>query len=264
MRSYSGSQLIEGDGGCRFDLVNNDDGSQMVKDNPNAKKRFDLLDEDDEDDGYQSSDAYVSLKEKETRGPTMCKDVHGWTLNYRKPILLNGNGQPIGLDDVTLRQYTRFYGSIARDPDLAPLDFLDCRYVPNKDNIWDYVKEISENKPPSEAVMYKETHKRIKGRKYKTPHMEEVPYLGKNRLLGRCTKKEKQPSKSSVLIPDDFLLPYKAQLFKDAVGEVMKLLNDRIPSETLASVASSPNGHTFGDVNNNELCQVKVNPIEYF
>ncbi|GFP89284.1 hypothetical protein PHJA_001072100 [Phtheirospermum japonicum] len=54
---------------------------------------------------------------------------------------------------------------------------------------------------------------------------------------------------------DDFLLPYKAQLLKDAVGEVMKLLKDRIPSETLASVASSLNGHTLGDVNNNELCQ---------
>ncbi|GFQ02749.1 hypothetical protein PHJA_002418800 [Phtheirospermum japonicum] len=225
----------------------------------------------------------------------MCKDVHGWTLNDRKPILLNGNGQPIGPYNVTLRQFTRFYGSIARDPDLAPLNFLDWRHVPNKDNIWDYVKkkfiipekgeyyvlssigalwlpdahfkellgywdleevkEKAENKPPSDVVMYKETHKRIEGRKYKTSHMEEVPDLGKNRLLGRCTKKEKQPSKSGVLIPDELLLPYKAQLLKDTVGEVMKLLKDQIPSETLASVASSLNGHTIGDVNKNELFQ---------
>ncbi|GFQ07738.1 hypothetical protein PHJA_002917800 [Phtheirospermum japonicum] len=168
----------------------------------------------------------------------MCKDVHGWTLNDRKPIILNGNGQPIGPDNVTLRQFTWFYGSIARDPDLAPLNFLYWRYVPNKYNIWDYVKkkfiipekgeyyvlssigalwrtyksrlkkthylpydnendrwenrpktvpdahfkelqgywyleevkEKADNKPPSEAVMYKETHKRIEGRKYKTSH----------------------------------------------------------------------------------------------
>ncbi|GFP87877.1 hypothetical protein PHJA_000931400 [Phtheirospermum japonicum] len=343
LRSCSGSQLLEGDGGCMFGLVNNDEGSQRVKENLNTKKRqgkgktviapetlgvslcmknkskenhlltkqidfldqssqrhptgysrfqslegdggcrFDLLDEDDENDGYQSSDAYgieehnidpivqkpndsilaqdppidqlVSRKEKQTRGLTMCKDVHGWTLNDRKPILLNGNGQPIGPDNVTLRQFTRFYGSVARDPDLAPLNLLDWRHVPNKDNIWDYVKEKVENKPPSDAVMYKETHKRIEGRKYKTSHMEEVPDLGKNRLLGRCTKKEKQPSKSGVLIPDELLLPYKAQLLKDTVGEVMKLLKDQIPSETLASVASSLNGHTIGDVNKNELFQ---------
>ncbi|GFQ02750.1 copia protein [Phtheirospermum japonicum] len=118
LRSCSGSQLLEGDGGCMFGLVNNDEGSQRVKGNRNTKKRqgkgrtviapetlgvslcmknkskenhlltkqidvldqssqrhptgysrlqslegdggcrFDLLDEDDENDGYQSSDAY--------------------------------------------------------------------------------------------------------------------------------------------------------------------------------------------------------------
>ncbi|GFQ00738.1 hypothetical protein PHJA_002217700 [Phtheirospermum japonicum] len=198
----------------------------------------------------------------------MCKDVHGWTLNDRKPILLNGNGQPIGPYNVTLRQFTRFYGSIARDPDLAPLNLLDWAPFPDAHfkellGYWDLeeVKEKAENKPPSDAVMYKETHKRIEGRKYKTSHMEEVPDLGKNRLLGRCTKKEKQPSKSGVLIPDELLLPYKAQLLKDTVGEVMKLLKDQIPSETLASVASSLNGHTIGDVNKNELFQaLNINP----
>lgn len=79
-------------------------------------------------------------KEKRTRGPTMCKDVHGWTLNDRKPIILNEMGQPIGPDNATLRKFSQFSGSLARDSTLAPLNWLDWRYVPDKDKIWDYVK----------------------------------------------------------------------------------------------------------------------------
>lgn len=86
--------------------------------------------------------------------------------------------------------------------------------------------------------------------------MEKVPESGKNKLLGRRTTREKRPSKTGVLIPDEVLQPYKAQIVKETVGEVMKFLKDQIPSETLASIASSLNGQSFGDINDKEQCQV--------
>ncbi|GFQ00723.1 hypothetical protein PHJA_002216200 [Phtheirospermum japonicum] len=63
-------------------------------------------------------------------------------------------------------------------------------------------EEKAENKPPS-VFMYKETHKRIEGRKYKISHMEEVPDVGKNKLFGRCIKKEKQLPSPVYLFRDD-------------------------------------------------------------
>lgn len=70
----------------------------------------------------------------------MCKDVHEWTLEERKPIVLNEMGKPIGPDDKTVDKYTRFLGTLARNASLAPLNRINWHQVPDKDNIWEYVK----------------------------------------------------------------------------------------------------------------------------
>lgn len=70
----------------------------------------------------------------------MCKDVHEWTLDQRRPIFLNGDRQPIGPDEATLDKFSRFLGSLSRDSSMAPLNKVDWRYVPGKDKIWAYVK----------------------------------------------------------------------------------------------------------------------------
>ncbi|GER40114.1 zinc finger C-x8-C-x5-C-x3-H type family protein [Striga asiatica] len=77
-------------------------------------------------------------KKRRTRGPTMCKDVHAWTLDERRPIFFNVKGQPIGPDQETLTKFSMFLGTISRDSTLAPLNKVDWRHVTGKDKIFDY------------------------------------------------------------------------------------------------------------------------------
>ncbi|XP_056683804.1 uncharacterized protein [Spinacia oleracea] len=307
---------------------------------------------------------------KRTRGQTMCKDVHEWTLNDRKPIILNEMGKPIGPNKKTLDKFSRFLGTLARNSSLAPSNKLNWPNVPDKDNIWSYVKKkyiISEEgkdhvlssvgklwrkykcsvkanhftpynnnadrwesardtipdshfkdllefwnldqiqeesqkkresninqrerhtmgptsfvrrqyelqqqdvekKPPSHARLYKETRKRKVGKEYKTPYetiqsnidkMEEVQRQrqidgdgaffevmnlensGKHKQLGRCSKvkgKSKKASVGGVIIPDEYIQPYKDQIVKDTVAEVLKMFKQQLPPESFAHVMSS-------------------------
>ena len=70
----------------------------------------------------------------------MCKDVHEWTLDDRKPIILNEMGIPIGPDKKTLDKFSRFLGTLARNSSLAPLNKINWHKVSDKDNIWEFVK----------------------------------------------------------------------------------------------------------------------------
>ncbi|GFP99961.1 hypothetical protein PHJA_002140200 [Phtheirospermum japonicum] len=67
-------------------------------------------------------------------------------------------------------------------------------------------QEQAEGKPPSLALMYMETHKRTPGKNYKTAevNIEQIVYKDQE-LLGRCSKKVKGHSNSSVIIRDEFL-----------------------------------------------------------
>lgn len=70
----------------------------------------------------------------------MCKDVHEWTLDERKPIILNDMGKPIRPDKKTLDKFSRFLGTLARNSSLAPLNKLNWHQVVDKENIWSFVK----------------------------------------------------------------------------------------------------------------------------
>ncbi|CAA0839974.1 Unknown protein, partial [Striga hermonthica] len=97
----------------------------------------------------------------------------------------------------------------------------------------------ADGKPPSLALMYKETHKRAPGRKYTTPAVNiELPESKDNGLLGRCSKRVKRPCKSDVLIPDEFLKPFKDEIVKDTLAGVLKIF-ERLPIEILNPINSS-------------------------
>ncbi|GFP94751.1 hypothetical protein PHJA_001619500 [Phtheirospermum japonicum] len=135
------------------------------------------LQEEQDDQPGKGKKVYVPLKAKKTRGPSLCKDVHDLTTNNRLPIILNGSGQPIGPDKVTLGKFSRSLGSLARDSNLAPLNELDWRLVLDKDKIWDYVKKkfiiAEEGKNyvlQSVGVLWR-THKtRVKQKYYSNPN----------------------------------------------------------------------------------------------
>lgn len=69
------------------------------------------------------------------------------------------------------------------------------------------------------------------------------------KLLGRCTKKVKRPSNSSVLIPDEFLEPYRAQIVKDTAAEIMRTLKQQLPSEMFSRISfEDQSDHLVNDV----------------
>ncbi|KAL2894049.1 GPI transamidase component PIG-T [Bienertia sinuspersici] len=182
---------------------------------------------------------WIAHKWERTRGPTMCKDVLEWTFEERRPIILNELGKPIGPDSKTLDRFSRFLGTIARSPTLAPLNNLNWHDVRDKDNIWNYVKDKME-----EVQMQRQ----IDGDQAYSVIMN--PDNSKNqRQLGKCKKKggeSKRASVGGVIIPDEFLKPYKDQIVRDTVGEVMKMFKDQLPPERFDNMTRSLGDMSFG------------------
>ncbi|GFP89271.1 hypothetical protein PHJA_001070800 [Phtheirospermum japonicum] len=187
----------------------------------------------DDDSGF----GLVPLKAKKTRGPSLCKDVHDLTANNRLPIILNGSGQPIGPDKSTHSSvaeevhYSR--GSNPNNKDTRTGSSVPGSHLKDLLNYWNLeeVQEQAEGKPPTLALMYMETHKRTPGKNYKTAevNIEQLEYKDQ-KLLGRCSKKAKGHSKSSVIIPDEFLQPYRDEIVKDTIAGVLKML-EHLPSD---------------------------------
>ncbi|XP_021739406.1 uncharacterized protein LOC110705758 [Chenopodium quinoa] len=49
--------------------------------------------------------------------------------------------EKIGPDDKIINTFTRFLGTLARNSSLALLNKISCHYVPDKEQIWSYVKK---------------------------------------------------------------------------------------------------------------------------
>ncbi|KAL2941286.1 putative cobyric acid synthase [Bienertia sinuspersici] len=363
MGSSSQANRLEHDAedGYENDINSSDFVSEEDMDNEIEMDR-EMLERPNE--AHTNQSAETPPKVKWTRGPTMCKDVLEWTFEEHRPIILNELGKPIGPDSKTLDKFSRFLGTIARSPTLAPLNNLNWHEVRDKDNIWNYVKtkfviseeggnmyvvgavgrlwrrhkciiknkhfsaydndndrlehapeyipeqhfkelleywnldivqessinqkdrhtmgpksfarkehELKEQdkdkKRPSQAKLYQDSRKRKAGKTYKTSYeliqsnidkTKEVqmqkqidgdqaysvimnPDNSKNqRQLGKCSKKwgeSKRASIGGVIIPDEFLKPYKDQIVRDTVAEVMKMFKDQLPPETFANMTRS-------------------------
>ncbi|XP_021723102.1 uncharacterized protein LOC110690546 [Chenopodium quinoa] len=129
-----------------------------------------------------------------------------------------------------------------------------------------------EKKPPSLALMYKESRKRKADKKYKTSYeptqsnidkMEEVQIQSeidgdvayyevmnkpnnfghRKKQQGICSLRGKS---NNPIIPDEFLKPYKDQIVKETVAELMKMLKQSDPevldtlTRSLENVSSNP------------------------
>ncbi|KAL6569220.1 hypothetical protein OROHE_003501 [Orobanche hederae] len=129
----------------------------------------------------------------------------------------------------------------------------------------------NEKKRPSDAQLYKESRKRKVEKIYKTCYepikanidkMDELQIQRQidgdkayhevmkshnrvnQRQLGRYSTIKGKKSKitrsvGGVIIPDEFLKPYKDQIVKDTVGEVMKMFKQQLPPETFTNLAQS-------------------------
>ena len=80
------------------------------------------------------------VDEKKHRGQTMMKKVHQRPFNERRVIILNEDAQPIGPPYDAVVEFRNYLGTLAKTHHLAPLNILDWKYMPTKENIWSYVK----------------------------------------------------------------------------------------------------------------------------
>ncbi|KAL2904433.1 WD repeat-containing protein pop1 [Bienertia sinuspersici] len=101
----------------------------------------DGLDESDEEEND-----FNELDERLTkRGPTMMHKVHMRSFDKCEAIVLNEFGKPIApvtLEKETVGEFSRFFGTIARDYGIAPLLHKTLKLVPNKEKMWEYVLYI--------------------------------------------------------------------------------------------------------------------------
>ncbi|XP_021721146.1 uncharacterized protein LOC110688705 isoform X1 [Chenopodium quinoa] len=80
-------------------------------------------------------------KSKRHRGPTMLPKVHARTREEREVIVLNSSGQPIGPTREIVQEFKQFLGTVARDSELAPLNYIKFPCLPTLDKMWEYVQE---------------------------------------------------------------------------------------------------------------------------
>ena len=82
-------------------------------------------------------------KSKRHRGPTMLPKVHARTRDEREVIVLNSLGQPIGPTREIVQEFKQFLGTVARDSELAPLNYIKFPCLPTLDKMWEYVQVCS-------------------------------------------------------------------------------------------------------------------------
>ncbi|XP_065877304.1 uncharacterized protein [Euphorbia lathyris] len=78
-------------------------------------------------------------KQRKCRGQTKMDIVHTRRHEERKVIVLNDNFQPVSTDGKSTPELSNFLGTLARY--YVPLDIIDWRKVPDKDNMWEFVKD---------------------------------------------------------------------------------------------------------------------------
>ena len=61
-------------------------------------------------------------------------------MHERPVIVLNAVGQPIGPTKKIINEYSRFLGTVARNPEYAPLNYCDWPSLPTHDKMWMYVQ----------------------------------------------------------------------------------------------------------------------------
>ncbi|XP_021763843.1 uncharacterized protein LOC110728515 isoform X2 [Chenopodium quinoa] len=126
------------------DGLNENDDDDGLNENANA---IDIDREGDQEFDQQDVAQYgmeeneLSSKRKNHRGPTMLRKVHVRTTEECQVIVLNSLGQPVGPTKEIVQEFKFFLGTVARDSELAPLNYFNFPSLPTLDNIWNYVQE---------------------------------------------------------------------------------------------------------------------------
>ncbi|GFQ07077.1 hypothetical protein PHJA_002851800 [Phtheirospermum japonicum] len=296
--SYSQDQLFDDDSGFRLGLVQENEAFQSLDEHVSEGEK-DRDPKEIENDVFEIENESLPLQEQQDDQPGKGKKIYArdsnlaplnefdWRLvrdkdklwDYvKKKFIIAEEGKNYVLQSVGVLWRThktrvkQKYYSNPNNIDTRTRSSVPDSHLKDLLNYWNLeeVQEQAEGKPPSLALMYMETHKRTPGKNYMTVEVntEQIEYKDQE-LLGRCSKKVKGHSKSSVIIPDEFLQPYRDEIVKDTIAGVLKML-EHLPSDVLAPIASSfenrlgvlefatnlINGQSSQGINGTELCQV--------
>ncbi|KAF1868182.1 hypothetical protein Lal_00018700 [Lupinus albus] len=75
------------------------------------------------------------------RGKTKCLEAHARSLEDRIEIIFDEYELPIGPNQRTIVKFSNFLGTVARSSYFCPIVYTNWKAVPDKDLIWDYVKQ---------------------------------------------------------------------------------------------------------------------------
>ncbi|KNA04032.1 hypothetical protein SOVF_203470, partial [Spinacia oleracea] len=159
-------------------------------------------------------------------------------------LILNKFGQPVGPDDETVEEFTRFLGTVAKNSELAPLNFINWPSLPTHDNIWEYVQEkylVPEEGRKwvqMEALLSQEHEE---GQKNADPYYEVIKkaeHNGRVRLFGKVVTKSDLKNRgkaSGYTIPEEFLQSIQAMLIKQ-FQEANPGMNLVVPGSSTGSI----------------------------
>uniref|UniRef100_A0A803N598 Uncharacterized protein n=1 Tax=Chenopodium quinoa TaxID=63459 RepID=A0A803N598_CHEQI len=212
-------QLIEND----YDdaLIENDDGvgNEFEGD---QELEWEVLPQ------FRREETEKASKSKRHRGPTMLPKVHARTREERPTIVLNLFGLPVGPTKEIVQEFKLFLGTVARDSEHAPLNYINFTSLPTLQQIWDYVlKQQDPNKQePSQAKVYKKSRKRTAGRTYLTKNEKAEQNIAKMDALESSNHEYGSNSKDpySEVIPNP---KRKSRLRLHGKGVRMKDLNKK-------------------------------------
>uniref|UniRef100_A0A803MJS2 Uncharacterized protein n=3 Tax=Chenopodium quinoa TaxID=63459 RepID=A0A803MJS2_CHEQI len=124
-QNYDDEQLNEADCALQFDYEGNEAAERAFM------AQF----------GTEETSSELSSKRKKHRGRTMLHRVHARSREERPVIVLNSLGQPVGPTKEIVQEFKFFLGTVARDSELAPLNYRNFPSLPTLDKILDYVQE---------------------------------------------------------------------------------------------------------------------------
>nr|XP_012574330.1 uncharacterized protein LOC101509362 [Cicer arietinum] len=106
---------------------------------------------------------------RKTRGKTLCKTIHGRTLEEHEEVTFNEDGQPIGPSDKVVSDLSLFLGTLARNSTFCPLIYTNWSGMSDKNirRFWRYTNVSQKFVLPIEARDWVETTVRDAWRRYK-------------------------------------------------------------------------------------------------
>uniref|UniRef100_A0A803MAX2 Uncharacterized protein n=1 Tax=Chenopodium quinoa TaxID=63459 RepID=A0A803MAX2_CHEQI len=157
----------------------------------------------------------------------MLHRVHTRTREERPVIVLNSLDQPVGPTKEIVQEFKFFLGTVARDSELAPVNYRNFPSLPTLDKILDYVQEKIDALEPAQS--------QEDGNVCNDPYSEVIPSPKRKsclHLYGSGVKKsdlKNKDIKSNYILLEEFLVGIRTQLVQEIAPTITAAVLDLLP-----------------------------------